>query len=148
MTNEPAAMTSEEAIAAFSQFPVPATSVFLGIEMREIDGARGFARIAYLGKEDFCTEHGFIQVGFLSAMLDDAMAIAATAHGNFAYVVPTLGMKVSCLREVRPGPLVAEGSLRHTGDRLVSLEGALFDGAGELVATASATARLRKAPWL
>ena len=69
-----------------------------------VDAERGFARIAYQGKAELCNERGEILGGFLSARMDEAMAIAATAHKDFGYVVPTLGMKTTYLQGVKPGP--------------------------------------------
>lgn len=161
-------MTSEQAIARLTRRPPVGATELLASEPLQIDAVLGRARIAYLGKPEFCNEHGFIQGGFLSAMLDEVMAIAATAPWNFDYVVPTLGMKTSFLRPVEPGRLIAEGCIvgagaeaggggaeseagRGTrgamGSREVYLAGELFNGDGELAATATATARFRKLPW-
>ena len=152
-------MTSAQAIARLTNRPPVGATELLASEPLEIDAVLGRARIAYLGKPEFCNEHGFIHGGFLSAMLDEVMAIAATAPRNFDYVVPTLGMKTSFLQPVEPGRLIAEGSIVQistqagaramdgTRAREVYLAGELFNGAGELAATATATARFRKLPW-
>jgi acyl-coenzyme A thioesterase PaaI-like protein len=52
----------------------------------------------------------------------------------------------SFIRPVYPGKLYCEGSVRHRGRDIVFLEGALFTADGELVATATATARVRPFP--
>jgi uncharacterized protein (TIGR00369 family) len=140
-------MTSEQAIARLGKRPAVAASKLLGSEPLEIDAARGFARIAFLGKVEFCNGQGVVQGGFLSAMIDEAMAIAATAAKNFDYVVPTLEMKTSYLAPVRPGRLIAEGQVVTAGQRVVYLEGRLFDPGGALAATTTATAHFRKALW-
>ena len=140
-------MTSAQAIARLTKRPPVGATELLASEPLEIDAALGWARIAYLGKPEFCNERGFIHGGFLSAMLDEVMAIAATAPRNFDYVVPTLGMKASFLRAVEPGRLIAEGSIIKVQGREVYLAGELFNDAGELAVTASATARFRKLPW-
>ena len=141
-------MTSTEAIARLTSRPPVGASKLLSSVPLEIDAARGFARMSYLGKPEFCDQHGMVQGGFLSAMMDEAMAIAATASKNFGHVVPTLGMKTSYFMGARPGPLIAEGMIRHAGARVIYLEGRLYDADGDLAATATATARLRKAAWL
>jgi uncharacterized protein (TIGR00369 family) len=140
--------TSEAAIARLNSFPPAGASILLGTAPVEIDPARGFARIAYQGRAEFCNQHGMILGGFLAAMMDEAMAIAATASRGFGYVVPTLSMQTSYLQPVQPGPLAAEGQVRLCADRVVYLEGRLFNTRGDLAATATATARFRKAPWL
>ncbi len=144
-------MTSAQAIARLSKRPPVGATELLGSEPLEIDAVMGRARIAYLGKPEFCNEHGHIHGGFLSAMLDEVMAIAATAPRNFDYVVPTLGMKTSFFQAVEPGRLIAEGSIvreiDEAGGREVYLAGEIFNAAGDLAAAATATARFRKLPW-
>ncbi|MBL6951919.1 MAG: PaaI family thioesterase [Alphaproteobacteria bacterium] len=140
-------MTSEQAIARLGKRPPVAASKLLGSEPLEIDAARSFARMAFLGKAEFCTAQGVLHGGFLSAMMDEAMAIAATAAKNFDYVVPTLEMKTSYLAPVPPGRLIAEGQVVKAGQRVVYLEGKLFNTEGALAATATATAHFRKALW-
>ena len=140
-------MSSAQAIARLMKRPPVGASELLGQEPLEIDAARGFAPMAYQGKPEFCNHLGVIQGGFLSAMMDEAMAIAATAARGFDYVVPTLGMKTSYLAAVAPGRVIAEGQVVRAEERLVFLEGKIFDHDGELAAVASATARFRKVPW-
>ncbi len=140
-------MTSEQAIARLNRRVPVGVSKLLTSEPLEIDAARGFARMVYLGKPDFCTERGVLHGGFLSAMMDEAMAIAATAAKNFDYIVPTLEMKTAYLAPVMPGRLIAEGRVVRAGRRVVYLEGKLFDHEGGLAATTTATAHFRKAPW-
>ncbi|MBC8239638.1 MAG: PaaI family thioesterase [Alphaproteobacteria bacterium] len=140
-------MTSEQAIACLNKRLPVGVAKLLASEPLEIDAARGFARIAYVGKADFCTDLGVLHGGFLSAMMDEAMAIAATAAKNFDYVVPTLEMKTSYLAPVPPGRLIAEGQVVKAGQRVVYLEGKLFNTEGALAATATATAHFRKALW-
>ncbi len=141
-------MTSEAAIRRLNRHPPVGASKLLGGEYLEVDAARGFARAAYQGRAEFCTENGVILGGFLSAMMDEAMAIAAAAYKDFGHVVPTLGMKTAYLLGVRPGRLIAEGEVRHAGARVVYLEGRLLAENGDLAATATATARFRLAPWV
>lgn len=140
-------MSSEQAIALLAKLPPAGASAFLGSAPVEIDAARGFARFAYPGKTEFCNEHGFVHGGFLSAMMDETMAIAGTAARNFDFILPTLGMKTSYLAPVKPGRLIVEGQVVRIHEREIYLDGRVFDGEGELAATASATARFRKAPW-
>ncbi|MDP6691947.1 MAG: PaaI family thioesterase [Alphaproteobacteria bacterium] len=140
-------MSSAQAIARLTKRPPVGASELLAQEPLQIDAARGFARMAYQGKAEFCNQLGVIHGGFLAAMMDEAMAIAATAARGFDYVVPTLGMKTSYLAPAGPGRLIAEGQVVRAEERLVFLEGRLFGGDGELAAVASATARFRKVPW-
>jgi uncharacterized protein (TIGR00369 family) len=102
----------------------------------------GHVRIRYTARPEFGNPQGAVQGGFLAAMLDDAMgpALFTTLGGeDFA---PTIEMKVSFLRPARPGPLIAEGRVVHQTRSLGFLEGSLATEEGDLVATATATARI------
>jgi len=102
----------------------------------------GHVRVHYTAKPEFANPQGAVQGGFLAAMLDDAMGPALftmLAADDFA---PTIEMKVSYLRPARPGSLIAEGRVVHQTRSLASLEGMLSTEDGELVATATATARI------
>jgi uncharacterized protein (TIGR00369 family) len=140
-------MSSEQAIARLTKRPAVGASKLLCTDPLEIDVERGFARIAYDGKLEFCNNQGVLHGGFLSAMMDEAMAIAAAAQLNFDYVVPTLAMKTTYLAPTKPGRLLAEGQVVRAVGKVAYLEAKLFDAMGELAATASATAHIRKAPW-
>ncbi len=83
-------MSSQQAIARLTRRPPEGASKLLRSEPLRIDAVRGFARIAFLGSVEFATETGFVHNGFLAAMLDEAMAIAAAAAKDFKFVVPTL----------------------------------------------------------
>ena len=57
-------------------------------------------------------------------------------------IAPTLELKVSFLRPAKLGPLVGRGRVAHKTRSVAFLEGELLNLAGEVVATASATARI------
>lgn len=102
----------------------------------------GHIRVRYTAQPEFGNPQGAIQGGFLAAMLDDAMGPALftlLAAEDFA---PTIEMKVSFLRPARPGPLIAEGRVVHQSRSIAFLEGTLATEDGDLVATATATARI------
>lgn len=85
---------------------------------------------------------GNIQGGFLAAMLDDTLGpalVATLPDGEFA---PTLELKVSFLRPAKPGQLIGRGRVVHRGGTIAFLAGDLYDGDGEHVASATATARV------
>jgi uncharacterized protein (TIGR00369 family) len=75
-------------------------------------------------------------------MLDDTMGPALIATLEPDQFAPTLELKVSFLRSARPGRLIGTGRVVHRGGTIAFLAGELHDGAGVLVATASATARI------
>jgi uncharacterized protein (TIGR00369 family) len=102
----------------------------------------GQVRVRYTAKPEFANPQGAVQGGFLAAMLDDAMGPALFTTLGAEDFAPTIEMKVSYLRPARPGPLIAEGRVVHQTRSLAFLEGTLATEDGELVATATATARI------
>jgi acyl-coenzyme A thioesterase PaaI-like protein len=69
------------------------------------------------------------------------MAQAARLHAGRPVGVASLEVKVSFLRRVGPGKVVAEGRVIRMGRRVAFLEASLFDaGTGVLLATASSSA--------
>jgi uncharacterized protein (TIGR00369 family) len=75
-------------------------------------------------------------------MLDDAMGPAGIAALGPGYIAPTLELKVSFHRPLHPGRVVADGRVVHKGRSIIFLEGSLHNDDGELVASATATARV------
>jgi uncharacterized protein (TIGR00369 family) len=98
--------------------------------------------VQFEATEAFTNPMGNVQGGLLAAMLDDTLgpALATTfAADEFA---PTLELKVSFVRPARPGTLFGTGWVVHRGGSVAFLQGELHDAKGNLLATASATARL------
>lgn len=124
-----------------SGFPAPASKL-LGVDVQSADAEAGIAVVAFTARPDFCNPMGVVQGGFLVAMLDDAMAIAAVVKSGFSMFVPTLELKTSFLRPALPGRLVATAKVLQWGKSTVFLEAQLKDEAGTLLAAASATAKL------
>jgi uncharacterized protein (TIGR00369 family) len=120
----------------------PPAAQTLGWSLVDVDPDQGTIEVAFEAPEAFTNPMGVIQGGFLAAMLDDTLGpalVATLPAGEFA---PTLELKVSFLRPAMPGRLVGTGRVVHRGGTIAFLEGALRDPAGEIVATASATARV------
>jgi uncharacterized protein (TIGR00369 family) len=93
-------------------------------------------------RDDFTNAMGSVQGGFLAAMLDATLgpALAATLpDGEYA---PTLELKASFLRPASPGRITGTGRVVHRGGSIAFLAGELRDHAGEVLATATATARI------
>ncbi|WP_416900109.1 MAG: PaaI family thioesterase [Minwuia sp.] len=122
--------------------PLAPASQMLGFHVLDIDPDRGYARVGYLAKPDFCNPLGVIQGGFLTAMVDEAMAVACVSMARFSIFIPTLELKVSFLRAGYPGPMTAEGQVVRMGKSVAFLEGSLFDEKGELLIRASATGKV------
>lgn len=120
----------------------------LGCEIIGVDHKAGIARARFLAQPEFCNPMGVIQGGFLVAMLDEVMAVAALAHAALDVQYPTLDLATRFLAPAKPGPLLGEGRVLRRGRQIAFLEGTLTDEAGLMLARASATAigRPRTAP--
>jgi uncharacterized protein (TIGR00369 family) len=111
----------------------------LGGTLLEIDQAAGSAVLAFEPTAHFLQGAGVLQGGVLAVMLDFAMAFAA--HGALAEERPfaTATLTVHLLRPAPAAPLVARGSIRQLGRRVIFAEGELRTPAeARPLATASA----------
>jgi uncharacterized protein (TIGR00369 family) len=119
---------------------MPPAAALLGWKALSLEP--GHVRVRYIARPEFANPQGAVQGGFLAAMLDDAMGPALFTTLGAEDFAPTIEMKVSFLRPARPGPLIAEGRVVHQTRSLAFLEGTLATEEGDLVATATATARI------
>jgi len=132
----------ERAAAIFARFPTPPCATTLGWRLLAADPDAGTVRIGFEASQAFCNPAGFVQGGFLAAMLDDTMGPAVLVRSGGALFAPTIDLTVSFLSPARPGVLVGEGRILQLGQTIAFLEGSLFDQAGQLLARATASARL------
>ena len=107
-----------------------------------VDVEQGRVRTRFRAREEFYNPAGFVQGGFLAAMLDDTLGPAAVSTVGPQEFATTVEMKISFLRPVKAGELIGEGRVVHRGRSIISVEGSLSTEDGSLVATATATARL------
>lgn len=117
---------------ALDGLPRPPCAELLGWEILDADPAR----------PEFRNPAGYIQGGFLAAMLDDVMGPAAFVHSEGRQFSPTIDLCVSFMAPARPGRLVGEGQVVQMGKSIGFLEGKLWDADGVLVAKATATCRV------
>jgi uncharacterized protein (TIGR00369 family) len=121
--------------------PPPAAST-LGFKLLEIDPDKGTIRVQFTARPEFVNPIGVIQGGFLAAMLDDTLGpalVATLARNEFA---PTIELKVNFVRPAQVGTLIGSGRVVARGGSIAFLSGELSTEQGELVATATATARI------
>jgi uncharacterized protein (TIGR00369 family) len=122
--------------------PAPKAAATLGWELSWVAPERGEIEVFFDARDSFTNPMGNVQGGFLAAMLDDTLGpalVATLPDGQFA---PTLELKVSFLRPAAPGRITGTGRVVHRGGSIAFLAGELRDEAGELLATATATARI------
>lgn len=122
--------------------PAPPAAALLGFQLLEVDPEQGTLRAQFEATPQFLNPAGNVQGGFLAAMLDDTMGPALMATLPPGHFAPTLELKVSFLRPANVGPLLAEGRVVSKGSSIAFLSGELRAPDGELVATATATARI------
>jgi uncharacterized protein (TIGR00369 family) len=123
--------------------PLPPAAVTLGWELISISPEDGTIEVAFTASEAFLNPAGFIQGGFLAAMLDDTLGpalVAGLSPGDFA---PTTDLHVQFLRPARPGRLLGRGRVVRRGRDVAFLAGELADSDGVVVAVATATAQIR-----
>jgi uncharacterized protein (TIGR00369 family) len=122
----------------------PPAAVALGWELLAVDPDAGTIEVAFNATHQFLNPVGVVQGGFLAAMLDDTLGpalVATLGPGEFA---PTTDLHVQFLRPARPGRLVGRGRVVRRGRDVGFLAGELLDESGEIVATATATAQIRR----
>ena len=123
--------------------PPPAAEL-LGWKLVEIDPEAGTIEISFTATEQFLNPAGQVQGGFLAAMLDDTLGPAIVATLGDGEWAPTTNLHVQFLRPADPGELRGFGRVVRRGRDIAFLAGELCDPAGELVATATATAVIRR----
>ncbi|WP_337188701.1 PaaI family thioesterase [Phenylobacterium sp.] len=127
---------------ALDGLPRPPCAELLGFELVDARPADGWLRARFEGRPAFCNPAGFIQGGFLAAMLDDVMGAAMFVFSEGRMFTPTIELHVSFLAPARPGPIYAEGQVVQAGKSIAFLEGRLMDLSGALIARGNASARL------
>lgn len=127
---------------ALDGLPRPPCAELLGWEVIEARPADGWIRVRFEGRPEFVNPAGYIQGGFLAAMLDDTMGPAMFVYSEGRLFTPTIELHVSFLSPARPGPIYGEGQVVQAGKSIAFLEGQLMDLSGTLIAKATASARL------
>jgi uncharacterized protein (TIGR00369 family) len=75
-------------------------------------------------------------------MLDETVGPALATTFDEHEFAPTLELKISFIRPAKPGTLFGTGWVVHRGGSVAFLQGELQNSEGDLLATATATARL------
>jgi len=121
---------------------LPRAAATLGFEFVDADPDAGTIEVAFTATEDFANPMGNVLGAFVAAMLYDTVGPALLATLEPDQFQTTLGINVSFLRPVRPGRLVGKGRVVHRDGDLAFLEASLTGPRGELIARATATARV------
>lgn len=129
-------------MSVFDGFPKPPCAQTLGWELLSADDQTGEIRVQFEGKPEFCNPSGNLQGGFIAAMLDDTLGPTVLVKSGGIHYCATIDLRVSFLAPAKPGLLVGEGRIAKFGKTIAFLEGHLLDADGEMVATATASARV------
>jgi uncharacterized protein (TIGR00369 family) len=126
----------------FGRRPLPAMSQLLGWKLRSLDPRTGSIVVEFLARPEFVNAYGTVQGGILAAMLDDAMSPAAAASYGGNCMARTIELKITQMRPTYPGPIFVEGKVVLQEGPVAFLEGRIRDLDGNLVAAATATAKI------
>jgi uncharacterized protein (TIGR00369 family) len=122
----------------------PPAAVLLGWELVAIDPDAGTIEVTFTASRQFLNPAGNVQGGFLAAMLDDTLGPALVATLGDGEWAPTIDLQVQFLRPAKPGKLHGRGRVVRRGRDIAFLAGELRDATGETVATATASALIRR----
>jgi uncharacterized protein (TIGR00369 family) len=118
----------------------PPCSDTLGMRLVGLSQDEQWVRMDFDVPQMFANPTGAVQGGFIAAMMDEAMSTAVIIASNVTMTAPTLEMKTSYLKRLMPGPASVQARILKLGKSACFMEADCFDGAGDLVARATATA--------
>jgi len=124
--------------------PPPPAAKLLGFELVSVDPQAGTIEVAFTASERFLNPAGVVQGGLLAAMLDDTLGPALVATLSDGEWAPTTDLHVQFLCPARPGRLIGRGRVVRRGAQVAFLTGELSEEHGNVVATATATATIRR----
>lgn len=127
---------------ALDRLTPPPSAQLLGWHLLDARPCKGWVRIGFEGRAQFCNPAGFVQGGILSAMLDDTMGPAVFVMTEGRLYTATITMNVNFLTPAKPGPIMGEAAVIQLGKTIAFMEGKLTAADGAVLATASASARL------
>ena len=113
------------------------SSQTLGFTLIEMDVKAGTARVEFAGKPEFANPTGYIQGGFLSAMLDDVMGMMAMLKVAPKSFASTIDLHVHYLRPVRVGKIEVAARITNKGPSVMFAEADLYDCRGKISAKAT-----------
>lgn len=116
----------------------------LGWKLLEVNREQRTLRVQFDARPEFRNPAGIVQGGMLAAMLDETFSPAVAACLGPGEFPSTLELKVNFIAPARVGVLFGEARVVSMGRSICFLEAAIRDGEDRLVATGTATARIRR----
>lgn len=121
---------------------LPRAAATLGLELLNADVDAGTIELAFAATEDFTNPTGNVLGAFVAAMLYDTVGPALLATLEPDQFQSTVQLNVNFLQPVRPGRLIGRGRIVRREADLAFLEASLTDSEEQVIATATATARV------
>ncbi len=118
------------------------SSVSLGFDLMSLDLKARQARVRFAGRADFTNPAGYVQGGYLVAMMDDALGMLAASVAGSGRLPSTVDLNAHFLRPVRPGRVEVLARIRNVGRVMMFAEAELFDSRGKEAARATASLTL------
>lgn len=130
------------------QSKFPPCSRLLGFELIDFSIEERWLDVAFNPPVEFANPLGCVQGGFVCAMLDDAMSLAAVVSQRFEIIVLTLQLNISYMAPTPVERVIVRGEALKVGRTSVFMQGTLRDEGGTVLAIATATAAPRPHPYL
>lgn len=115
------------------------SSLTLGFEILALDMKAWTTRVRFDGKPAFRNPAGYIQGGFLAAMLDDTIGFLAGMKVAPRALPSTVDLHTQFLRPVRTGAIEVSAKLSNIGRAMIFTEATLYDARGKEAARATAS---------
>jgi uncharacterized protein (TIGR00369 family) len=139
------ALTDEQLVERMNARKAPTSRVF-NSHIEEIRSADGYVRMRFDVSAEFCNPMGNVQGGIVTALLDDACAIACIVMSGKRIYVPTLELKTSFFAPAKKGILFAEAQVIKLGRTIAFMEAELKDAEGRILAKMSTTTAPKELP--
>lgn len=133
-------MTDDQITALLRTRGSPALST-IGGQVLAYSQERGEVTMSFVATPEMCHSRIIVQGGFITAMVDSAMAYAAMGASEGRAAVPTLEIKVSFIKAGNPGTLTSTARVVRLGKTIGFLEAELYQR-DALIATSSSTIRI------
>lgn len=124
------------------RFATPPCARLLGLDILQAEREKGWVRIAFEARPEFCNAAGNVQGGFLAAMLDDCMGPAILVATDAEFFPSTIDLNVQFLAPGKPGQMIGQGRIVKIGKTIGFVEAELEDVSGNLIARATASVRI------
>ena len=126
----------------------PAPPFAATTDIRIIDVESGRVVFEAMPSLRFYNPLGTVHGGWISTLLDSAMGCAVHSTLKAGQAFTTVDMTISFVRPVfeKTGKLRCEGKIIHSGGRIATAEGRIWDEAGTLIAHGSETCMVMAMP--